>query len=37
MLFVDAANTPAVGLYRALGFVTTRIDRAYGADLEVGA
>ena len=33
MLFVDAANTPAVGLYRALGFVTSRIDRAYGADL----
>ena len=29
MLFVDAANTPAVGLYRALGFVTSRIDRAY--------
>lgn len=37
MLFVDAANTPAVGLYRALGFVTTRIDRAYGSDLEVDA
>jgi len=35
MLFVDAANTPAVGLYRALGFVTTRVDRAYGSDLEV--
>ena len=33
MLFVDAANTPAVGLYRALGFVTTRIDRAYTRDL----
>ncbi|MBM3659251.1 MAG: mycothiol synthase [Actinobacteria bacterium] len=33
MLFVDAANTPAVGLYRALGFVTSRIDRAYGTDL----
>ena len=34
MLFVDAKNAPAVGLYRALGFVTSRIDRAYGADLE---
>jgi mycothiol synthase len=33
MLFVDAANTAAVGLYRALGFVTSRIDRAYGTDL----
>lgn len=31
MLFVDAANTAATGLYRALGFVTTRIDRAYGS------
>jgi mycothiol synthase len=30
MLFVDASNAPAVGLYRALGFVTSRIDRAYG-------
>jgi mycothiol synthase len=33
MLFVDAANTPAVGLYRALGFVTSRIDRCYGRTL----
>ncbi len=33
MLFVDAANTAAVGLYRALGFVTSRIDRCYGTDL----
>jgi mycothiol synthase len=33
MLFVDAANTPAVGLYRALGFVTSRIDRGYGRTL----
>lgn len=33
MLFVDAANTPAVALYRALGFVTSRIDRAYGRTL----
>lgn len=30
MLFVDAANAPAVGLYRSLGFVTSRVDRAYG-------
>jgi mycothiol synthase len=29
MLFVDAQNTAAIGLYRALGFVTTRIDLAY--------
>jgi len=36
MLFVDAANTPAVGLYRALGFVTSRIDRAYATDLDAG-
>jgi mycothiol synthase len=34
MLFVDAANSPAVGLYRALGFVTSRIDRAYGRALD---
>jgi mycothiol synthase len=33
MLFVDAANTPAVGLYRALGFVTSRVDRCYGRAL----
>lgn len=33
MLYVDAANTPAVTLYRALGFVTSRVDRAYGRDL----
>jgi mycothiol synthase len=30
MLFVDAANTAAVGLYESLGFVTHRLDRAYG-------
>ncbi len=29
MLFVDAANQPAIGLYRSLGFATRRIDRAY--------
>jgi mycothiol synthase len=34
MLFVDAANAPAVGLYRSLGFVTSRADRSYGRSLD---
>jgi mycothiol synthase len=34
MLFVDASNTPATSLYRALGLVTSRIDRSYGCALE---
>jgi mycothiol synthase len=29
MLFVDAANEKAVGLYASLGFTTSRVDRAY--------
>jgi mycothiol synthase len=33
MLFVDAANDAAVGLYRALGFTAVRTDRAYGSDV----
>ena len=29
MLYVDAANPPALGLYRALGFTVHRTDRSY--------
>jgi mycothiol synthase len=29
ILFVDAANRAAVGLYESLGFTTVRVDRAY--------
>jgi ribosomal protein S18 acetylase RimI-like enzyme len=29
MLYVDGANAPAIGLYRALGFTEHRADRAY--------
>ena len=34
MLFVDAANGPAVGLYEALGFATTRTDRMFARVIE---
>ena len=34
MLFVDASNAPAIGLYKALGFRVSRVDRAYGRDVE---
>jgi mycothiol synthase len=33
MLFVDAASTAAIGLYRSLGFVDHRADRAYARDV----
>jgi mycothiol synthase len=33
MLYVDAANAPAVGLYEALGFTVDHTDRAYTGDV----
>ena len=32
MLYVDAANTAALGLYRSLGMTTDHLDRAYVRD-----
>jgi mycothiol synthase len=33
MLYVDAANAPALGLYRSLGFTVDHVDRRYYRDL----